>query len=121
MDLGPICTERATAVDCRDMNTRSGIRARSARPLTSSLLSEEQLRQQVRVRLAQERLPVAYGVYKTHRGAGQPCVVCRRAVEAVGAQFEVDCAGVALIAHEACYMLWREESVKTLGPRRLSR
>ena len=82
--------------------------------MTTSLLSVEQLRQQVRVRLAQGRLPIAGGVYRTHRGTGRPCVVCRRAVAAAEAQCEVDGVG----AHEACYMLWREESVLFLTPRR---
>ena len=86
--------------------------------MTTSLLSVEQLRQQVRVRLAQGRLPTVGGVYKTHRGTGRPCVVCRRAVEAAEAQCEVDGVGVVLIAHEACYTLWREESVLFLTPRR---
>ena len=39
--------------------------------MTTSLLSPEQLSQQIRVRLAQERLPGADGVYKTHRGTGR--------------------------------------------------
>jgi hypothetical protein len=44
--------------------------------------------------------------------------VCRRAVGAAEQQCEVDGVGVVLIAHEACYMLWREESVSAMGPRR---
>ena len=86
--------------------------------MSTSLLSEEQLRQQLHVRLAQGGLPIAYGVYKTHRGTGRPCVVCRRAIEAGEPQFEVDGVGVVLLAHGACYVLWREESVSSLGPRR---
>ncbi len=87
--------------------------------MSSSLLSVEQLRQQVHVRLSQGTLPIAYGVYKTHRGTGRPCIVCRRAVEATEAQYEVDGVGVVMIAHEPCYTLWREESLSSLGPRRL--
>ena len=86
--------------------------------MSTSLLSGEQLRQQIRVRLAQERLPIASGVYKTLRGTGRPCIVCRRAVEGAEAQCEIDGVGVVMVSHEACYMLWREESVSSLGPRR---
>jgi hypothetical protein len=43
--------------------------------------------------------------------------VCRRTVEAAEAQCEVDGVGVVMIAHEACYMLWREGSVSSLAPR----
>jgi len=78
--------------------------------MTTSSLSDEQLKQQIRVRLAQRRLPVIDGVYKTHRGTGRPCIVCRRAIEAPEVERELDGVGVVLIAHEACYALWREES-----------
>ena len=86
--------------------------------MTTSLLSPEQLSQQIRVRLAQERLPGANGVYKTRRGTSPPCIICRRAIEASDVAFEVADAGAVLTAHEACYMLWREESVSSLLPRR---
>ena len=85
--------------------------------MTASLLSEEQLRQQIRVRLAQGRLPVANGVYKLHRGTGRPCMVCRRAIEPPDSECQFGGAGVVLIAHEACYKLWREESVIHSGSR----
>jgi len=86
--------------------------------MTTSLLSPEQLSQQIRVRLAQERLPGANGVYKTRRGTSRPCIICRRAIEATDVAFEVADAGAVLAAHEACYMLWREQSVSSLAPRR---
>jgi hypothetical protein len=87
--------------------------------MTMSLLSAEQLRQQVRVRLAQGRLPSVDGVYKNRRGTGRPCMVCRRLVEAREVECdETDRAGAVLVAHEACYMLWREESVSWQVPRR---
>lgn len=86
--------------------------------MTTSLLSSDQLRQQLRVRLTQERLPIAGGIYKTHRGTGRPCIVCRRSVGAAEPQYEVDGVGEVLIAHETCYALWREESVSSLAPRR---
>jgi hypothetical protein len=86
--------------------------------MTTSLLSPEQLSQQIRVRLAQERLPGANGVYKTRRGTSPPCIICRRAIDATDVAFEVADAGAVLTAHEACYMLWREQSVSSLAPMR---
>ena len=79
---------------------------------TTSLLSAEQLRQQIRVRLAQGRLPILAGVYKTHQGTGRPCLVCRREIGRAQREHQVGGANVVLlIAHEACYALWWEESV----------
>jgi hypothetical protein len=79
--------------------------------MTTSSRSEEQLRQQIRVRLEQARLPVVDGVSKSHRGTGRPCIVCRRAIEPTEVERELDGVDVVLIAHEACYVLWRQESV----------
>ena len=83
--------------------------------MTTSSLPEAQLRQQIRVRLAQGRLSSASGGYKTRRGTGQPCLVCRRDIGRAEVECEVDRAGV--VAHEACYLLWREESVVQAGLR----
>ena len=77
--------------------------------MTTSSLPEAQLRQQIRVRLAQGRLAPAGGGYKTHRGTGRPCLVCRRDIGRAEVECEVARAGV--VAHETCYLLWREESV----------
>ena len=85
--------------------------------MTTSLLSSEQLRQQIRIRLAQGRLPVVDGIYKTHRGTGRPCIVCRRSIERPDVEYEL--VGVALIAHEACHRLWWEESVSRQAASRL--
>ncbi len=79
--------------------------------MTISSLSEEQLRQQIRVRLAQARLLPAGSVYKPHKGTGRSCIVCRREVTPAEIEHETDGPGVLLIAHETCYRLWREESV----------
>ena len=79
--------------------------------MTTSSRSEEQLRQQIRVRLEQARLPVVDGVSKSHRGTGRPCIVCRRVIEPTEVERQVEGVGVFLYAHEACYKLWREESV----------
>jgi len=72
--------------------------------------SVDELRQQIRARLSASRLPSIDGVPKSHRGTGRPCIVCRRAIESTEVERELDGVGVVLIAHEACYVLWREES-----------
>jgi hypothetical protein len=80
--------------------------------VTKSLLSPDDLRQQVRIRLADRRLtPTTVGIYKIHRGTGRPCLVCLHEIAPNQDQYEVQGAGVVLIAHEACYVLWREESI----------
>lgn len=79
--------------------------------MTKSLLSEEQLRQQIRIRMADRRLPpTTVGSYKVHRGTGRPCVVCLREIAANQDQYEIQGSGVVHIAHGTCYVLWREES-----------
>ena len=79
--------------------------------MTTSSLPEEQLRQQIRVRLVQGRLSPASDGYKTHQGTGRPCLVCRRDIGRAEVECAVDGAGVVMVAHETCYLLWREESV----------
>jgi hypothetical protein len=71
----------------------------------------DELRRQIRSRLSQGRLVPADGVSKSHRGTGRPCVVCRGAIEPLEVERQVEGAGVFLFAHEACYKLWREESL----------
>ena len=80
--------------------------------------SDDELRRQIRARLSEARLPAVDGVSKSHRGTGRPCIVCRRAIDATEVERELDGVVVVLIAHEACYALWREESVSSLAPRR---
>jgi hypothetical protein len=80
--------------------------------------TDDELRRQVRARLSEGRLPAINGVSKSHRGTGRPCVVCRRAIGPTEVERELDGVVVVLIAHEACYALWREESVSSLAPRR---
>lgn len=73
--------------------------------------SDDELREQVRVRLAEGRLPTVAGVSQSHRGTSRPCIVCRRVIDPTEVEREVTgCSGVALTAHEACYKPWREES-----------
>jgi hypothetical protein len=62
-------------------------------------------------------LPVD-GVSNPRPGTGRPCIVCRRAIEPTEVERQLDGVGIVLIAHEACYMLWREESVLFLTSKR---
>ena len=91
---------------------------RRARPRTpgwsisgGSAASDGELRQQIRARLSEARLPPVNGVSRSSRGTGRPCIVCRRAIEPTEVERQVEGVGVFLYAHEACYKLWREESV----------
>jgi hypothetical protein len=52
---------------------------------------------------SEKRLPSVDGVSKPHRGTSRPFIVSR-------VERELDGVDVVLIAHEACYVLWREES-----------
>ena len=72
--------------------------------------ADDELRRQIRARLSEGRLPPIDGISKSHRGTGRPCIVCRRAIDPSEVERELDGVGVTLIAHEACYAVWREES-----------
>ena len=71
----------------------------------------DELRRQIRARLSEARLPVVNGASKSQPGTGRPCIVCRRAIEPIQVERQLDGLGIVLIAHEACYTLWWEESV----------
>jgi hypothetical protein len=79
--------------------------------IDKSLGAADDLSRQVRARLSEGRLPFVDGVSKSHRGTGRPCIVCRRAIDPTEVERELDGVVVVLIAHEGCYVLWREESV----------
>lgn len=80
--------------------------------MTDSSLTTEQLRKQVQIRLADRRLPpTTVGIYKMHRGTGRPCLVCLREIRPNQDQYEIQGTGVSMIAHEPCYVMWREESI----------
>jgi hypothetical protein len=73
--------------------------------------TDDELRRQIRARLLEGRLILADGISKSHRGTGRPCIVCRRAIVPTEVEREIEGSGVFLYAHEACYKVWREESV----------
>jgi hypothetical protein len=50
-------------------------------------------------------------VYVSTRNPPPRCLVCRHEIGPYETEYDVDGAGVVLIAHELCYTLWREESV----------
>jgi hypothetical protein len=82
------------------------------KPILRLLIGEHELKRQIHARLSEGRLgSIAGTVSKSQRGTGRPCVVCRRMIEAVEVEREVEGAGVCLHAHETCYRLWREESL----------
>ena len=69
---------------------------------------DEELRRQIRARLAEGRLPAIDGISKSHRGTGRPCLVGRRAIEPGEVERELDGVDVVVIAREGCYVMWRE-------------
>jgi hypothetical protein len=76
-----------------------------------SSLSPEQLRQQIRLRLAHGRLPpITVSIYRARKGRGRHCLVCRREIGPTQIEYEAEGVGGVLIAHEVCDTLWREES-----------
>ena len=79
---------------------------------------DDELRRQIRARLSEARLPAVDGVSNPRPGTGRPCIVCRRAIEPTEVERQFDGVGIVLIAQEACYMLWREESVLFLTSKR---
>src|SRR4029434_6526956 len=76
-----------------------------------SSLTEDQLRQQIRVRLSKGLLPLLGGPSKSQRGTGRSCVVCRRGIEPAEIECELNAPGIGVVAHDTCYELWRIESV----------
>src|SRR5258706_8665892 len=80
-----------------------------------SAASDGELRQQIRARLSEARLPPVNGVSRSSRGTRRPCIVCRRAIEPTEGERQVQGVGGFLYAHQACYKLWREEAVAGRG------
>jgi len=84
--------------------------ARAAALWEASCASDDALRRQIDARLSEGHLPAIHGVSRSHRGTGRPCLVGRGAIEPTEVEREVDGGGAVLHAHEACYVLWRQES-----------
>ena len=92
--------------------------ARAAAQWGASCAADDALRRRI-ARLSEDPLPLIYGVSRSHRGTGLPCIVCREAIDSTDVEREVG-VGIVLRAHEACYKLWREESKRDAGLRRLA-
>ena len=93
--------------------TREKVRpiVRNGKPSEPTDNDLDGLREELRVRLAEGRLPPVAGVSQPRRGTSRPCIVCRCVIDPTEVEREVTgCSGVALTAHEACYKPWREES-----------
>jgi hypothetical protein len=88
------------------------LRPEQAASVTSAS-SDDERRRQIRAWLSDGRLGSVESVSKSHRGTGQPCIVCRRPIEPTDVEREVEGPGPGVFfhAHEACYKPWREESV----------
>lgn len=80
-----------------------------ASPIAPGTATDDELSEQVQAGLVEGRLPSVYGVSKSQRGSGRPCVVCAQAIEPTHVEREVF-LGVVLQAHEVCYKNWREQS-----------
>lgn len=78
-------------------------------PMTPGPAIDDELSRRIQVDLSEGRLPSVYGVSKSQRGSGRPCVVCAEAIEPTHVEREVF-LGIALQAHEVCYKNWREQS-----------
>jgi len=86
------------------------LRPEQAASVTSAS-SDDERRRQIRARLSDGRLGSVESVSKSHRGTGQPCIVCYRPIEPTDVEREVAGSGVFFHTHETCYKPWREESV----------
>jgi len=69
------------------------------------------LRREIRARLSQGRLVLADGLSGSRRGTRRPCIVCRGAIEPTTSSGKWKAQWVFLHAHEACYRVWRDESL----------
>ncbi len=71
----------------------------------------ESLRQSVRERLADGRLPLAGSISVARRGTGRRCDVCGTPITRDTVEREVEHAADGHgLAHDECYRTWREES-----------
>jgi hypothetical protein len=93
-------------------------RARGAAQWGASCAADDALRRRI-ARLSEDPLPPIQGISRSHRGTGLPCIVCREAIAPTDVEREVG-VGIVMRAHEACYKLWRAESKRDAGLRRLA-
>ena len=103
-----------------DTGSESVVReqARVAAQWGASCAADDALRRRI-TRLSEDPLPPIHGISRSHRGTGRPCIVCREAIASTEVEREVG-VGTVMRAHEGCYKLWREESKRDAGLRRLA-
>ena len=79
--------------------------------------TNDELRQSIRERLADGRLFWAYGGSTVRRGTGRPCDLCGTDIRSDSTEREVQGdKGAYVLAHEDCFRMWREESMRTQPP-----
>ena len=106
-DLQESCNVGWLLFTLRANRRRESIRIAGGRDVPD----DEPLRQSIRERLADGRLPSASGVSTARRGTGRPCNVCGKAITPDTPEHEVEGRGdTYALAHPDCYKLWREES-----------
>jgi hypothetical protein len=71
----------------------------------ASCASDDALRRQIETRLMESCLPSVHGISKSQRGTGRPCIACRRTIDVMNVEREVESQGAFFDAHEACYKL----------------
>jgi len=80
------------------------------------LPERDELRTLVRTQLSTRALFPATGISSIHRGTGRPCRVCDHPIDSPTLAREVEGSGVVVVAHPACYAIWREESAALRQP-----
>ena len=88
---------------------------RAVRPICGGSDLSEIVRQRVREALASGALPPVDGSRSwAGRGSGQKCRICNEAIGPDQIEHEVE-APDSVLVHQACLILWREESVRSPG------
>src|SRR5262245_34837367 len=81
----------------------------------SSSNGADGLRGSVRDRLASGALFPVGSYVMAGNGSGKPCVVCRESITRADVEYEIPLGEhIAVVAHLACYLVWRDESTRAL-------
>jgi hypothetical protein len=74
--------------------------------------SDDDLRRRLRARLTDGSLFGTVGVSTVRQATGRPCHLCGRKIDPPDMERQVDGPGICALAHEPCYKLWHEESMR---------
>jgi hypothetical protein len=98
--------------DYQHTREQTGALAGGHRPVAISggADADDELRRSVRERLADGRLMRASNISLARRGSGRACVICSRTIEHSEGEREVEAREERAVAHDRCWLLWREES-----------